>query len=262
MPMKNVKMVQIFFLLICLIGYKISSAQSDYVVTTKGDTIMGKVKYLNYGVEKKVQVANGKKTVYSILQTTAFRMDDELYHTVRYGKGYTYMKVIKTGYLSLYAFQQTDKLSWDGSLLLKRDGSSMEVPNLAFKKNMKKFLSECPVVVDRIENGELTRSKINDVVDAFNQCIRQNTENQKLIAQPLKENTDKLISWNQLEADVKNLNNFEGSKDALDMIQEIKSKINKGEKIPNFLIEGLKESLKDQSSIQASLEKALQEIKN
>jgi hypothetical protein len=266
--MKKVKMVQIFFLLICLIGYTISSAQSDYVVTIKGDTILGKVKYLNYGNEKKVQVVNDKKTVFSILQTSAFKMDNEVYHTVRTSQGYTYMKIIKGGYLSLYAFQQPNQMSWDGSLLLKRDGSDMEVPNIGFKKNMKKFLIECPDVVDRIESGELSKSKITEIVDAYNQCIDLNTKNQNMASQtpkviePSKEATDKLSAWIQLETDVKNLTNFEGSKDALEMIQEIKSKISKGEKIPNFLSEGLKETLKDQSSIQVALEKALQEIKN
>jgi len=254
-------MVQILFLLICLIGYKISSAQSDYVVTTKGDTIKGKVKYLNYGFEKKVQVVNDKKTVFTMIQTSAFMMDKELYHTVRYAQGYAFMKVIKSGYLSLYAFQQANQMSWDGSLLLKRDGASMEVPNISFKKNVKKFLDECPVVTDRIESGELTKSKINEIVDAYNQCIDLNTKNQNITPQLSKENTDKLNAWSQLETDVKNLNDYEGSKDALEMIQEIKSKISKGEKIPNFLIEGLKEALKDQSSIQPALEKALGEIK-
>ena len=266
--MKNVKMVQILFMLICLIGYKISTAQSDYIVTTKGDTIKGKVKYLNYGVEKKVQVINDKKTVYSILQTSAFKMDNEVYHTVRFSQGYAYMKIIKSGYLSLYAFQQPNQMSWDGSLLLKKDGSDMEVPNIGFKKNMKRFLIECPGVIDRIESGELTKLKIIDIVDAYNQCIEYNTKNQKTTTQPAKEiqpskeTTDKLSAWNQLETDVKGLTNFEGSKDALEMIQEIKSKISKGEKIPNFLTEGLKETLKDQPSIQAALEKALQEIKD
>lgn len=254
-------MVQILFLLICLIGYEISSAQSDYVVTTKGDTIRGKVKYLNYGVEKKVQVINDKKTVFTILQTTGFKMDNELYHTVRYAQGYTYMKATKTGYLSLYAFQQPNQMSWDGSLLLKRDGSSMEIPNLGFKKSLKKFLIECGTVVDRIDKGELGKSEIIEIVDLYNQCIEVNTKNQNLIAQSNKENTSELTSWNQLEEAVQNLGNFAGTKDALEMIQDIKSKINKGEKIPNFLTEGLKEVLKDQQSVQESLEKALQGIK-
>ena len=256
-------MVQILFLLVCLLGYTISSAQSDYVITTKGDTLTGKVKYLNYGYEKKVQLINDKKTIYSIIQTTGFKMDNEIYHTVRFGQSYTYMKVIKSGYLSLYAFQQPNKMTWDGSLLLKKDGSSIEVPNLGFKKGMKKFLGECGLLTERIENGELGKGEILEIVDMYNKCIDTNTQNQNLIAQTSKdENSQKLTSWDQLEADVKKLENFAGSKDALEMIGEIKTKIRKGEKIPNFLIEGLKENLKDQGSIRESLEKALAEIKN
>lgn len=256
-------MVQILFLLVCLLGYTISSAQSDYVVTTKGDTIYGKVKYLNYGFDKKVQVINDKKNVYTILQTTGFMLDNEIYHTVRSAQGYAYMKVLKTGYLSLYAFQQPNQTSWDGTLLSKKDGRSMEVPNIGFKKNLKKFLIECPTVTDRIDSGELGKSEISEIVDAYNQCIDLNTKNQALSTpSEQKENAIKLSSWDQLEADVKNLGDFEGSKDALEMIQDIKSKIGKGEKVPNFLTEGLKETLKNQSSIQATLEKALQEIKN
>jgi hypothetical protein len=261
--MKNVKMVQVLLILICLIGYKISSAQSDYVVTTKGDTISGKVKYLNYGFEKKVQVINDTKSVYPILQTTGFKMNNELYHAVRHDQGYTYMKVVKTGYLSLYAFQQPNQVSWDGRLLLKKDGTSMEVPNIGFKKNMKKFLEDCPTVTARLDSGELGKAELMLMIDAYNECIEFNTQNQKQPEPPsIKENTDKLVNWNQLEADVKNLGDFEGSKDAVEMIQEIKSKISKGEKIPNFLTEGLKETLRSQSSIQNALEKALRETGN
>ena len=256
-------MVQIFFLLICLIGYTIASAQTDYVATTKGDTIHGKVKYLNYGFEKKVQVVSDRKTSYPILQTTGFMMDNEIYHTVKYAESYTYMKLVKGGYLSLYAFQLPNQITWDGKFLLKKDGAGFEIPNIGFKKNLKKFLSECPTVTDRIESGELGKSELEMIVDAYNQCIELNTKSQTSATQPLKtENTGKLNSWNQLEKDVKNLGDFQGSKDALEMIQEIKSKISNGEKIPNFLTEGLRETLKDQPSIQESLQKALGEIKN
>lgn len=255
-------MVQIVFMLICLIGYKISSAQSDYVVTTKGDTIVGKVKYLNYGVEKKVQVTTDKKTVYSILQTTGFKMDNEVYHTVRTVQGYTYMKIIKGGYLSLYTFQQPNQMTWDGAYLLKKDGSGMEVPNLGFKKNMKKFMENCPQVVARIDAKEFSRNDLHEIVDAYNQCIEYNTKNQKPTPPSMKEAEDRLKTWNQLETKVKDLESFDRKKNAVEMIQEIKTKISNGEKIPNFLKEGLIDALKDQSSVQELLESALNELKN
>jgi hypothetical protein len=54
---------------------------------------------------------------------------------------------------------------------------------------------------------------------------------------------------------------FEDKATALEIINEIKIKIRRDEKIPTFLMDGLKESLKDQdSSIKEILEKALQQL--
>lgn len=254
--MRSVKMVPILLMLICLLTYQVTTGQSDYVVTSKGDTIMGKVKYLNYGVEQKVQVAttDGKKNVYSILQTLAFSQENDVYNPVRTLQGYTYMKVLKTGYLSFYAFQLPDQTRWDGRYLLKKDGTGMEVPNINFKKLISRFLSDCEDVANRVAAGEWSKTEVELIVDAYNLCIQSNTINQNKVIV-------KLSSWDQLEKEVKNLPPFESKTDALEMIGEIKLKIEKKEKVPNFLTAGLQDSLKDQTSIQKFLEKALSEVK-
>ena len=259
MLMKNVKMVQVLFILVCLIGYGIASAQSDYVVTAKNDTVRGKVKYLNYTTEKKVQLiasSDNKKSVYSILQTKAFKINNEVYHPIRWGQGYSFMKIMKSGYLSLYSFQQANQVTWNGILLVKKDGATLEMPGLAFKKMMSRFLQECPVVVSKIDSGELGRNEIEIIIDQYNACIESNTKNQKVIQTSVQ--VSKLEAWEALEKEVNNLSAFEGKESSLEMIAEIKTKIKNEEKVPNFLIEGIKNSLKDQASIKSALEKALQ----
>ncbi len=205
--MKNVKVIQALFMMMCLLGYQTSTAQTDYVVTTKNDTIKGTVKYLNYGVEKKVQVTtdDGKKNVYSIVNTLAFSMKNELYFPIRTTQGYTYMKVLKSGYLSLYAFQLPDQ-NWDGHYLLKKDGAGQEVPNLGFKKNMTQLLRDCPDVKARIQSGELKGSRINEIIDAYNNCIEDNTRNQKPVQST--EDAEKIMIWETLEKDVNGLGCF------------------------------------------------------
>lgn len=254
------KVKWVLFIIICLLGYQMTTAQTDFVVTTKNDTLKGKVKYLNFGIEKKVQVTtdDGKK-VYSILQTLAFCMKNELYFPIRTAQGYTYMKVLKSGYLSLYAFQLSEQ-NWDGRYLLKKDGAGQEVPNLGFKKAMTRLLGDCPEVASRIQSGELKESRINKIIDAYNTCIDDNTRNQKPV--PSTGDSGKMIAWEMLEKNVNSLDAFEGKSNVLEMIQDVKSKINKGEKIPTFLTEGLKEALKDQPTVQETLEKALQGVKN
>jgi hypothetical protein len=265
MRMKKVTMVQVLFILVCLIGYGITCAQSDYIVDLKGDTLRGKVKYMNFTTDKKIQFTNaeGKKSTYTIIQARAFSMDGEVYHPVRTANGYNYMKLVKGGYLSMYYFQLPNQVTWNGTYLLKKDGNGMEMPTLTFKKQMTKFLSECTAVTSRITLGELGKNDINAIIDQFNACIQDHS------AVPVVQTTVqptvqpvKAESWTQLENEVKSLNDFGDKTNALDMIAEIKTKLSKGEKVPNFLLEGIKASLKDQETVKATLEKALQQIKN
>lgn len=260
--MKKLKLLQLWLVVFCLFVSKVGSAQTDYVVTIKGDTIRGSVKYLNSGLDKRVQLTplNGKKIVYTVLQTAAFKLGADTYCPVRNAEGYVYMKLLKTGYLSLYAFQQPNQFTWDGRYLLKKDGQGIEVPNLGFKKTLNKFLVECLSVTARIMSGELTKTKIIEIIDQFNDCIDANTKKPAVTQQI--EQPEKIIAWSALEKNINDLPAFEQKTNALEMIAEIKSKINKGEKIPNFLTEGLKEALKDQPSIKETLDNALAELKS
>jgi hypothetical protein len=76
----------------------------------------------------------------------------------------------------------------------------------------------------------------------------------------VQQSTEKVISvWDILEGKVKAEADFEGKSNALDMISEIKSKVARSEKVPNFLVEGLKSTL-TQDAFKADLENALKTI--
>ena len=131
-----------------------ASFGQDYVVTIQGDSLKGDVKALTYSAEKKVQITEPgkKKVIYPFFKVKSFSLDGEIYEPVKGPNGYTFMKIIKAGFLSLYAFQQENQTSYDGLYLAKKDGSGMEVPNLTFKKGMKNFLEDCPAVAEKIGN--------------------------------------------------------------------------------------------------------------
>src|SRR5687767_4710050 len=121
--MKSYCIVPVLIALLLMLAYQCSA--QDYVVTTKNDTIRGDVKPLLYGADKKVQVtaADKKKTVLPITQTLGFSLRGEIFHPVRTDAGYTFMKLLKPGYLSLYAFQLENQMTYDGRYLLKKDGA-------------------------------------------------------------------------------------------------------------------------------------------
>ncbi|MEJ1239782.1 hypothetical protein WBG78_16715 [Chryseolinea sp. T2] len=252
-------------LLVAIVAFSFTGLQKtkaqEYVITTKGDSIAGQLKPLLYGTEKKVQVttAEKKKEVYSIFQVRRYRFRDEMYEPVKGPEGFAFMKLVKPGYLSLYNYQLPGQVTFEGTYLMRRDGKGMDVPNISFKKSMKSFLKDCPTVVDRIDQGEFNRKDLNDIIDAYNQCIDKNTTNRVAAIATQEVQTKSLNAWDELENQVKAAADFDGKPNALEMIQEIKGKIERSEKIPNFLVDGLKSVLKD-DSFQPALTNALKEI--
>ncbi|MEP6734481.1 MAG: hypothetical protein ABJA70_03115 [Chryseolinea sp.] len=258
--MRSFGIIHIFLLLLLLLTYLWADGQ-DYILTAKGDSIAGTLKPLSFGVEKKVQVTdvNKKKQTFAIFQVKEYRFKGELYRPIKGPDGYTFMKVVRNGYLSLYYYQLPNQVTYDGTYMQKMDGKGIDVPNLAFKKAMKNFLKDCDAVVDRIEAGELAKKNLNEIIDEYNQCISNNTVSKtKAIAERVEQKRS-IGPWDVLEEKVKSETDFDGKQNALDMIQEIKGKISRSEKIPNFLIEGLKSSLiKD--AFKEPLEAALKEV--
>lgn len=240
--------------------YQAASAQ-DYLLTAKGDSLVGEIKPLSYGVDKKVQIneTGKKKTVFPFFQVKEYRFKGDIYRPVKGPAGYTFMKLVKEGYLSLFFFQAANQVTFDGLFLLKRDGNGIEVPNLGFKKAMKKFLDDCNVVADKLERDELNKKDLYEIVDQYNACIIHRSADREAVVTSKKAVEKKTTAWDTLEEKVKAHEDFEGKQNALEMISDIKSKIAAGQKIPNFLLSGLQSSL-TQEIFKTELENALKEV--
>lgn len=253
-------MIQSLLILIFVLAYGIASAQ-DYVVTVSRDTIRGKVKYFNNTAvspsspnRKYVQVTTeqDEKKTFKVVQTLCFRMKDEMYHTVKFQNGYTFMKLVSGGYLNLYHYQLDEQTTWDGRYFLKKDGRGLDVPNINFKKKVSLYLSDCQTVAAKVETGDLSKTNLIKLVEQYNACI--DTQSSPTPKSPSEE------VWKDFELTVKALPDFTKKTDALEMIREIKLKLSRKEAVPSFLINGLKDALKDQSSIKNELEVAVENI--
>lgn len=250
------------FLVVLATAVSIHGFAQDHIVTTLGDTIVGEVKALAYGPDKKVQIIEPgkKKAVYQFFKIRSFSIDNQVYQPVKGPSGYTFMKLIKTGYLSLYSFQSANQNLYDGQYLLKKDGTGIEVPNITFKKSMKRFLDDCPEVADKIDEDVLNKKDLNQIIDEYNRCMDEETASSHQVAEVKPAPPPKAMdAWNALESKVKAHADFAEKENALEMISEIKGKISTSQKIPNFLIEGLKSSL-PQDEFKAELDSALKEI--
>ena len=168
------------------------------------------------------------------------------------------MKPVKQGYLSLYLFQQSGR--YDGMYLVKADGDALELPNLAFKKFMTRYLGECETVAHKIEAGELAKKDINQIVDEFNNCIEKNSAPRARPVKKVQPATPPVSDkWIDLERKVRAADEFEGKTTALEMIADIKKRKADHESVPNFVIDGLKNILTNQPDLTEALTAALAE---
>ena len=250
--------LRLFFTVLILLLFR-SAYTQDFLVTVQGDTIRGEIKPLMYAAEKKVQVTEPgkKKVIYPFFKVKAYSLNGEVFQPAKGPNGYTFMKIIKSGYLSLLSFQAENQTTYDGLWLLKKDGDGIEVPNLTFEKGMKKFLGDCPALVKKLDNDALNKKDLHQIVDEYNACMTNPApaEEKPIAVKPTKS----LAAWDALENNVKSQPDFPEKANALDMIGEIKGKISTDQKVPNFLIEGLKNSL-NQDVFKADLDNALKEI--
>ena len=252
--MKQFSFIHILLFILMLVVYHCSHAQ-DYVVPLRADTIRGSVRPTGIGKNQRVQVTpeNGKKQSFGMTEVRAYTYKNETFRPVRGVTGYVFMKLLRDGYLALYAFQPENQTNYDGRFLMRRDGEGLEVPNLTFKKTLSKYLSDCKTVSEKVEKGELGKRDIEAIVDEYNGCIGNNTKGVVVEAK-------KLDPLDALEQKVKAKSAFDQQSDALDMIADMKKKVQRQEKIPNFMIEGLKSALSSQTDLTADLNAAIAEL--
>lgn len=259
--MKPFTIIHVVFLLILLLMYHCSAAQ-DYLVTTRGDTIRGELRPLMFGLEKKVQVrTDSDKEVYSLLQTRFYSINNVSYYPVKAPYGYTFMELVKSGYLSMFRFQPENSTIFSATFLQKADGTGIELPNLGFRKQMTAFLSDCEQISARIESGELKKSDIDEIVDGYNACIQNRTVSVKREIEQHFEAKSTLSVWEDLEKAVTAGNDFENRGTVLEMIGDIKNRITRKEKVPNFILEGLRSALSDKPDLEKPLSAALSSVK-
>lgn len=255
--MKRLANRHFLLVLILLLIHPIVRGQ-DYLVTTSSDTLRGEIRPLMFGPEKKVQVRTAEgKEIYSILQTRYFVLDGVSYFPIRGPEGYTFMQLVKEGYLSLYRFQPEKSNVYSGTFLRKADGTGIELPNIGFKKQMTDFLADCEDVTSRIESGDLKKTDLDAIIDRYNACINSRTQGVREDIQVRVEAKSTLTLWNELEAAIEKEGNFENRETALEMVADIQNRIGRGEKVPNFIIQGLKSAIGDRPALTAPLDKAL-----
>ncbi|MBL7851443.1 MAG: hypothetical protein JNN04_11115 [Cyclobacteriaceae bacterium] len=243
-----------FWLSVGLLASGIVHAQ-DYLVTTRKDTLRGKLSISGYNTsDRLVLTVDKKKTEYQAYTVLVARIDTNTFIPVRVPDAFRFMRLHKSGMVNLCYARQAPGTPFNIPYLVKVSGESLEVNALRFKKTVSRFLAECANVRQKIEEDSLGRNDLEKIVDAYNQCLVQqttvaftSTDDPKLAA--LTAFNNKLGSDSTVP------------QEALDILRDLYTKIKEGKPAPNYLTEGLREALKAHPAYQEDLQTLLDKLK-
>jgi hypothetical protein len=250
-------MYKIRFIIFTALFLSLSAAgRQDFVVTQAGDTLNGKVSFQMLGKIEQVQVKGQTKESISAIQVRMAAMKGKFYRPVQFSGSVQMMEIMIDGYLSLLAFRPPSVMSYDGRLLLMRDGRNTEVPSIGFKKYLSSFLNDSPELSNRIKEGELARTDIEKIVTEYNAIIEKNTQADKQQSVVAEKQKSKIEILNELQTEIEQ-SDIESKKDLLEMLNEVKDKISNDKAIPTYLSNSLKEGLKSKAQMAEKLERFL-----
>ncbi|HMJ67320.1 MAG TPA: hypothetical protein VK508_00410 [Cyclobacteriaceae bacterium] len=216
-----------------------ASYGQDFLVTTKNDTLRGEVRIMSYDLMDRVQMVQGKKkTTFTAVQVRQAYMASELYAPVKYDNTIRMMKVIRSGFLSLYAFRLANQVSYDGRLLVKMGSPPQEVPNIGFKRYVGSIVEDCPEVGDKVKSGDLDRGNVEELVDSYNLCVA--TIQEKRFQSVTQNVTNPTIDFiDELKTRV-NASDLATKTEVNDLLNSITDKVKRKEPVPSYMKEGLK----------------------
>lgn len=217
----------------------------DYLITSRGDTLKGKINISSYELVDKAEVReNKKKTTLMATQTRELVIGGDIYRPQKLKDRYRFMKLLKSGYLSLYGFRAEGQATFDSPFLAMVDGRSTEVPHLSFRTVVARFLKDCPDLADRVEkgaNGELGKKDLDKIIDEYNACMDQKTSirhTEAVEAAPAAVSSQ-LQLLAELKQKVNESTDLAGRQDALDLLADIEAKLKSNQPIPNYQVNGL-----------------------
>ena len=230
--------------------------QSDYLVTTRGDTVSGKITFQRTGRIEQVQVKADKKTYYSGMTVLDVYMRGDHYRPIQFSGSVLFMKFLVDVYLSLLAFQPDGNMNYDGRLLQKKDATTLEIPNIGFKKNLTRYLSDDEQLVAKIDEGKFDRGDVDKIVNEYNARISNRSEARQAEVMQQVEEKGKLDLLDSFQSGVEQADIGEKT-DLMEMIKDLREMIKDNRSIPSYLSKSIREKVETDENLVKLLDELL-----
>jgi len=254
-------MIKLLLTSLVLLSFSASFGQ-DYIVTMKSDTLRGEVKIMSYDLLDRLTLSEpGKKrATYTAMQVRRAFYKGDLYQPVKFENGIRFMKILIAGNISLYAWRGPQQGKFDTKILQKVGMNSIEVPNIGFKKFLGDMVEDCPVVYDKLKNGDYSRNNVEEIVTQYNSCI-VGIQAQKIEASLPVPSTPATELIEKLKTKVAG-SDLSNKDDVNDLLNSITERLKKNEPVPAYMKEGLKGYLGTKEDLKADMEQLLTLLNN
>tara|TARA_R110000796_G_scaffold252627_1_gene388926 strand:- start:7274 stop:8056 length:783 start_codon:yes stop_codon:yes gene_type:complete len=244
-----------------------SATGQDILTKLSGETMTGDVQLLaNSDGMPYAVVKNGrdKETVELFSIKDISIPEFGLIKPIKIGEQYRFGLIVSEDYLSVYKYSTSNRMDDFGMIALQKfGGAAFALPGIVgFKKLMSDYLSDCPEVSDKIDEKELKRNDIDQIVKDYNGCIAlKNSVEQKPIsyyqASASKIPESKQTMLKDFETLLKYSEKVEDKDSVTDMFSDFSSKLNKGEKVPEYLINAIKNAIKNDEKLMELMNKII-----
>lgn len=243
-------------------------AQDDqYIVKLNGDTIRGKLQInplRDNSTSMFFKHEDGtKENIRPIRVSYVFYDNETRFRSIPFYNQRLFMQIVKEDRnLSYYHYiNKRDNSVSTNKILAKPNGDAIELSALSFKKNISEFLDDCPGVVAKIESRQYKYKDLDLILEEYNNCQVHTTVASSVNKNAPVETGDpaesvaatetaigsgvsaktsgsenvKLAQIDDFRKYVRELDDFEHSRDVLEWLTDVEYRVSQNREIPNYL---------------------------
>ena len=261
--------------ILCLVWLITPGVMAQDVLTKiSGERLTGEVIISKdrLGIEYVILKEGRKKRNVKLVEVRIIEMENgDLIRPVEYNGKYKFGKQIHLGYLSYYKVTGDEiREPFTQDLFTKMDGSSLAIGGrIGFKGRMSKFLEDCYEVSYAVKQKQYTIKDLEALAKAYNACVSKNgLQSADAIEQRAEQLRIEKAAETQISktleqklADFSTLLEYSdkvpNKTDVTAMFNDVSGKLRRNEDLPNYLVKGLKEAVKNDPELVKLLEDIL-----
>ncbi len=275
------------FIGVCMFA-QLQAQDNQYIVKFNGDTIRGKLQ-LNLSRDNSLSMlfkaeGENKKNIIPLRFNYVYYDEEHKFRSVAFFNQRLFMQIIKEHkHISYYNYiYKRDNSILNTIVVSKPSGDAFELSGLTFRKQVIKFMKDCPEIVAKLE---IKKYRYKDYVKLFadyNDCMETPpppavpvvvttaaVTGTSLVAPASPSTTtmddrqrEKLVNIDEFSQYLSGLTDYKYSKDVSEWISDVTARVTQNRAIPNYLWNSLNAMTEEHPELQDKAKKLKEDLQD